>query len=48
MVDPRWLGDSLFLANVIGISARAVMIVLAWAVERFVLRKLVNQEAPRC
>ncbi|MDA0235912.1 MAG: branched-chain amino acid ABC transporter permease, partial [Proteobacteria bacterium] len=38
-------GDSLFLANVIGIvGAGAVMFVVAWAVERFVLRKLVNQE----
>ena len=38
-------GDSLFLANVIGIiGAGAVMFLVAWAVERFVLRKLVNQE----
>ena len=37
-------GDSLFHANVIGIiGAGAVMFLVAWAVERFVLRKLVNQ-----
>ncbi|WP_341647639.1 branched-chain amino acid ABC transporter permease [Thauera humireducens] len=38
-------GDSLFLANVIGIiAAGVVMFIVAWGVERFVLRKLVNQE----
>jgi branched-chain amino acid transport system permease protein len=41
-----WLGgDSLFLANVIGIiGAAIVMFAFAIIVERFVLRKLVNQE----
>ena len=38
-------GDSLFLANVIAfVGAGAAMLFVAWAVERFVLRKLVNQE----
>jgi branched-chain amino acid transport system permease protein len=38
-------GDSLFLANVIAfVGAGAAMWFVAWAVERFVLRKLVNQE----
>lgn len=38
-------GDSLFLANVIGIiGAAIVMFAVAIVVERFVLRKLVNQE----
>src|SRR5574343_701085 len=38
-------GDSLFLANLIAfIGAGAVMLIVAWTVERFVLRKLVNQE----
>lgn len=38
-------GDSLFLANVIGIiGAALVMFAVAIVVERFVLRKLVNQE----
>jgi branched-chain amino acid transport system permease protein len=38
-------GDSLLLANIIAFfCAGAAMLVVAWAVERFVLRKLVNQE----
>ena len=38
-------GDSLFLANLIAfVGAGAAMLFVAWAVERFVLRKLVNQE----
>lgn len=38
-------GNSLFLANLIAfVGAGAVMWFVAWAVERFVLRKLVNQE----
>ncbi len=44
---PQWLGfDNKLLANVLafGVSA-CLMFVLAWAVERFVLRHLVNQEA---
>ena len=38
-------GDSLLLANLIAfVGAGAVMLVVAWVIERFVLRKLVNQE----
>ena len=38
-------GDSLLLANVIAFfGAAAAMLLVAWTVERFVLRKLVNQE----
>ena len=38
-------GNSLFLANLIAfVGAGLAMWVVAWAVERFVLRKLVNQE----
>ena len=38
-------GDQLLLANLIaGVGAVGVMLVVAWTVERFVLRKLVNQE----
>ena len=38
-------GDSLLLANLIAfLGAGVVMLFVAWAVERFVLRKLVNQE----
>ncbi|KAB2924952.1 MAG: branched-chain amino acid ABC transporter permease [Dechloromonas sp.] len=38
-------GDSLLLANIIAFfGAGLAMLVVAWAVERFVLRKLVNQE----
>ncbi|WP_342131316.1 branched-chain amino acid ABC transporter permease [Hydrogenophaga sp. OTU3427] len=44
---PKWLGtDSLVLANVLAfIVAGACMFVVAWLVERLVLRHLVNQEA---
>ena len=43
---PGWLGtDSKVLANVIAfVIAGACMFVLAWVIERFVLRHLVNQE----
>ena len=38
-------GNSLFLANLIAfVGAGLMMLLVAWAVERFVLRKLVNQE----
>jgi branched-chain amino acid transport system permease protein len=38
-------GNSLLLANLIAfVGAGVVMLFVAWAVERFVLRKLVNQE----
>ena len=38
-------GDNLFMANVIAfVGAGIVMFVAAWAIERLVLRKLVNQE----
>ena len=38
-------GNSLFLANLIAFfGAGVVMLIVAWVVERFVLRKLVNQE----
>ena len=44
---PRWLGfDNMILANVLAfIASAAVMFLLAVAIERFVLRHLVNQEA---
>ncbi len=44
---PKWLGfDNLILANILAfIISAAIMLLLAWAVERFVLRHLVNQEA---
>jgi len=44
---PRWTGvESLLLANIAAfILAGALMFVLAWCVERLVLRQLVNQEA---
>jgi len=44
---PQWLGfDNMLLANVLAFIVSALlMFVLAWAVERFVLRHLVNQEA---
>ncbi len=44
---PKWLGfENLFVANVLAfIVSAAIMLLLAWAVERFVLRHLVNQEA---
>ncbi|HMN76250.1 MAG TPA: branched-chain amino acid ABC transporter permease [Burkholderiaceae bacterium] len=43
---PRWIGvDSRLLGNVLGFLVAAIlMIVVAWAIERFVLGKLVNQE----
>ncbi|MDQ2778433.1 MAG: branched-chain amino acid ABC transporter permease [Pseudomonadota bacterium] len=43
---PQWLGfESLLLANVLAfIAAMAVMVAVAWVVERLVLRHLVNQE----
>ncbi|HEX6361921.1 MAG TPA: branched-chain amino acid ABC transporter permease [Albitalea sp.] len=43
---PQWLGfESRLLANLLGFAAALlVMIAVAWAVERFVLGKLVNQE----
>ena len=38
-------GDNLFMANVIAfVGAGIVMFIAAWAIERLVLRKLVNQE----
>ena len=43
---PAWTGmNSLWLANVLAFAAAAVvMFIVAWAVERLVLRHLVNQE----
>ena len=43
---PEWLGmDNLFLANVLAFAVSiAVMFVVAWLIERLVLRHLVNQE----
>src|SRR6059058_784994 len=43
---PRWTGvTSPIAANVLGfVAAGAIMCVLAWAVERLVLRHLVNQD----
>lgn len=43
---PKWLGfQNQVLANVLAFAgALAVMVALAWAIERIVLRKLVNQE----
>ena len=43
---PKWFGfDSLLLANVLAlIAAVACMVVVAWLIERFALRKLVGQE----
>ncbi len=43
---PAWIGiDSLWLGNVLGfIGAALLMVVVAWAIERFMLSKLVNQE----
>ena len=43
---PQWLGfESLLLANLLAfVAAMAVMIMLAWAIERLCLSKLVNQE----
>ncbi|MBT9500485.1 MAG: branched-chain amino acid ABC transporter permease [Burkholderiaceae bacterium] len=43
---PQWLGfDNKILANVLAFAAAAVcMMIVAWAMERWVLGKLVNQE----
>ncbi len=43
---PEWLGmDNLFMANVLAFAVSiAVMFVVAWLIERLVLRHLVNQE----
>jgi len=43
---PHWLGfESRLVANVLAfVGAMAVMVVVAWFIERFVLGKLVNQE----
>ena len=43
---PRWLGmDNLFMANVLAFAVSiVVMFVVAWLIERLVLRHLVNQE----
>jgi branched-chain amino acid transport system permease protein len=43
---PQWLGfESQILGNVLGFAAAlAVMVVVAWLIERLVLSKLVNQE----
>jgi len=43
---PRWLGfQSLILANILAfVAAMAVMVVVAWLIERLALSKLVNQE----
>lgn len=44
---PAWLGfDSKVLANLMAfVTAMALMVVVAWAIEKMVLGKLVNQEA---
>ena len=43
---PEWLGmDNLFMANVLAfVVSVAIMFVVAWLIERLVLRHLVNQE----
>ena len=43
---PQWLGmDNLFMANVLAFAVSvAIMFVVAWLIERLVLRHLVNQE----
>ncbi|VWX60371.1 High-affinity branched-chain amino acid transport system permease protein LivH [Burkholderiales bacterium 8X] len=43
---PRWFGfESLILANLLAfVAAMAVMVVVAWLIERLALSKLVNQE----
>ena len=44
-VDAAWLGiESKLLANVLAFVLARVMIVVAWLIERLVLRQLVNQE----
>ncbi|MBV4396271.1 branched-chain amino acid ABC transporter permease [Advenella alkanexedens] len=44
---PQWLGfESMWLANILAFIVSAVlMVIIAWLVERLVLRHLVNQEA---
>ena len=44
---PQWLGfESMLLANILAfVVAAAMMFLLAWLIERLVLRHLVNQEA---
>ncbi len=43
---PKWLGfDNLLLANILAFAvAVALMVLVAWLVERLVLRKLINQD----
>ena len=43
---PKWFGfESLVLANILAfITAMAIMVVVAWLIERLALSKLVNQE----
>src|SRR3954470_7575776 len=43
---PKWLGfDNRFAANVLAIvAALALMVVVAWLIQRLVLGRLVNQE----
>jgi len=43
---PQWLGfNNAFLANALAlVISIAIMVVVAWLIERFALRKLVNQE----
>ncbi|WP_422099660.1 branched-chain amino acid ABC transporter permease [Variovorax sp.] len=43
---PQWLGfQSLILANILAfVAAMAIMVVVAWLIERLALSKLVNQE----
>jgi len=43
---PQWMGfESKLLANLLAfVAAVAVMVIVAWVIERFVLGKLVNQE----
>ena len=43
---PQWLGfESLLLANILAFAVSvALMVLVAWLIERLVLRKLVNQE----
>src|SRR5512139_2844138 len=43
---PKWLGfESQLLANALAIvAAMAVMVAVAWVIERLVLSKLINQE----
>ena len=43
---PKWFGfDNLVVANILAfITAMAIMVVVAWLIERLALSKLVNQE----